>query len=243
MHDSTAPATESVHSENASPEPARARTPSPSEPETNSARSTVLGRVRSALSDRPPAPEVVRDYRTSTEPDVDVLSLFGERAAEYEATVHRVPAPDLPGTIADILAAHRAGDLAIPVDIPNEWLGAVEIPVRPDSEPLSVADLNGMSATLTGCAVAIAETGTIVLDAGTAQGRRLLTLLPDVHLCVVLQDQVVGTVPEAVARLSPTRPQTWISGPSATSDIELQRVEGVHGPRNLHIIVVEYPDE
>ena len=109
----------------------------------------------------------------------------------------------------------------------------------PDEPALSHADLDRLDGVLTGCAVAIAETGTIVLDAGADQGRRALSLLPDLHVCVVDVDLVVGSVPEAIARLDPTRPQTWISGPSATSDIELQRVEGVHGPRRLEVIVVE----
>jgi L-lactate dehydrogenase complex protein LldG len=107
-----------------------------------------------------------------------------------------------------------------------------------DDPPLSVADLDGADGVVTAAALAIALTGTVVLDTGTGQGRRILSLLPDLHVCVVRSDQIAATVPQAIARLDGRRPQTWISGPSATSDIELNRVEGVHGPRSLHIIVV-----
>ena len=106
---------------------------------------------------------------------------------------------------------------------------------------LSVQQLDGLDGALTGCAVAIAEVGAFVLDAGAAQGRRALVLVPDLHICVVREDQVVGLVPEAVGVLEEAvragRPLTFVAGPSATSDIELDRVEGVHGPRVLHVVV------
>jgi L-lactate dehydrogenase complex protein LldG len=128
----------------------------------------------------------------------------------------------------------------VPADLPREW--------RPDGveliggEGLTPAELDKLDGALTGCAVAIAETGTIVLDGGVAQGRRALTLVPDYHLCVVAEEQVTGLVPEAVELLEPAigqgRPLTFVAGPSATSDIELNRVEGVHGPRTLHVVIV-----
>ena len=121
---------------------------------------------------------------------------------------------------------------------PDKWLEATTVVRVPDDSPLTWDELDAIDGVITGCAVAIAETGTIVLDADADQGRRALSLLPDLHVCVVSADRIVGSVPEALARLDPTRPLTWISGPSATSDIELQRVEGVHGPRRLDVIIV-----
>ncbi|RFU42951.1 lactate utilization protein C [Actinomadura logoneensis] len=197
-----------------------------------SSRETILARVRSALADipfaeTPDAVPVPRDYaRTRTGPDL--IELLRDRLVDYRATVH------LDTPVAEL--ARARGRLMVPPGTPDEWLSGVDV-VR-DDPPLSPAELDRLDGVLTGCAVAIAETGTIVLDGGEAQGRRALTLVPDHHLCVVRRDQVVRTVPEALERLDPTRPLTWISGPSATSDIELNRVEGVHGPRTLEVAII-----
>ncbi len=172
------------------------------------------------------------------------MTLFAERLADYGVTVRRCAPASLPFAIAEAVRTRGLHSLAVPPDIPTAWLPA-GIDVRHDRE-LSNADLDRADGVLTGCAVAIAETGTIVLDGGARQGRRLLTLLPDYHLCVVGLDQIVGLVPEAIAWLGARpgdnrSPLTFISGPSATADIELKRVVGVHGPRTLAVIVVEEP--
>ena len=172
---------------------------------------------------------------------VALVALLVDRLVDYRATVHRCTAAGLAATIAEVLAGTRL--LVVPPGLPQPWLTAYDGPVARDGDPqpLSVADLDAPGVTaLTGCAVAIAETGTLILDAGPEQGRRALTLVPDRHVCVVRAGQVVPGVPQALARLAyPTRPLTFISGPSATSDIELNRVEGVHGPRQLDVIVVD----
>lgn len=203
------------------------------------ARAAVLGRIRDALADRPTPAGIPRDYQGSLPPGTSIAELFVERVSHYRATVHRTAAAALPSTIASVLSARGATRMAVPDGIPDGWLAGTQVERVADDPPLSYADLDRLDGVITGCAVAIAETGTIVLDGGPGQGRRALSLLPDLHLCVVRADQAVGSVPEALARLVPTRPQTWISGPSATSDIELQRVEGVHGPRILEVILVE----
>jgi L-lactate dehydrogenase complex protein LldG len=206
--------------------------------EPMSSRDRILSRVREALSDVPrtETPDdfpVPRAYEHSR-PGPDVVELLVDRLVDYKAEVHEVT--DVATAVAEALRRREVRRVVAPAGIPAEWLGEAE-PVR-DDPPLAAADLDALDGVVTGCAVAIAETGTIVLDAGADQGRRALTLVPDYHLCVVRLDQIVRTVPEAVERLSPSNPLTWISGPSATSDIELNRVEGVHGPRTLEILIV-----
>ena len=207
----------------------------------SAAREAVLARVRAALATGPAAAAPVpvpRGYRRSP-PDGDPVARFVERAGEYRARVDRVAPGDLAGALAAACAARGAARLAVPDDLPAAWRPyGVELV----GGPLTPAELDGLDGVLTGCALAIAETGTIAMDGGPAQGRRALTLVPDYHLCVALAEQIVATVPEAVARLGAAvrerrAPVTLISGPSATSDIELDRVEGVHGPRTLHVLV------
>jgi L-lactate dehydrogenase complex protein LldG len=208
-------------------------------PASESARDAVLARIRAALEDGPAPVVVPREYERTLPPDTDVLELFVERVSDYRATVHRTTAAGLPETIGAVLAERRAARIVTPPGLPTDWLTRTNAESTRDEPPLSHAALDALDGVVTGCAVAIAETGTIVLDAGPDQGRRAISLLPDLHVCVVIAGQVVGTVPEALERLDPARPQTWISGPSATSDIELQRVEGVHGPRTLDVILVD----
>jgi L-lactate dehydrogenase complex protein LldG len=201
-----------------------------------SAREEILGSVRRALgadgrlgsAGRQLTP-VPRGYRKRPEPD-DVVGLFVERVADYRAVVTRCGRTEVAEQIREALGS--ATRVVVPDGLGYPVPGAVR------DVGQSAAELDRLDAVVTEAWVAIASTGTIVLDHGMGQGRRALSLVPDLHVCVVRENQVVAGVPEAVARLSPTRPQTWISGPSATSDIELNRVEGVHGPRNLHVIVV-----
>jgi L-lactate dehydrogenase complex protein LldG len=212
-------------------------------------KETILWRVRRATRDvpegeRPEDVPVERGYRTEDDaPRDEIVDRFAENVAEYEATVHRVEEADLPGRIWEILEKRSLKRLVVPPLLPEAWIPE-GVEVLRDARPrLTNEELDGADGVLTGCALGISQTGTIVLDAGPAQGRRALTLLPDYHLCVVHEDQIVGLVPEAFARLEETvrgegRAVTFISGPSATSDIELNRVEGVHGPRALEVLIV-----
>lgn len=206
----------------------------------SAAKAEILTRLRGALSGdaRPGRVEVERSYRRTREEGIDLVGLFAERAADYRAVVRRTTGAGMVDTAADLLRRAGVRRLVAAPGLRLSWITATGAELLYDDPPLTNDQLDAADGVLTGCALAIAETGTIVLDAGPDQGRRVLTLLPDYHLCVVRADQIVGTVPEAIARLDPRRPQTWISGPSATSDIELDRVEGVHGPRTLHVLVL-----
>jgi L-lactate dehydrogenase complex protein LldG len=214
-----------------------------------SSRERILGRVRRALADvedvrqdnTPYEQAVPRDYLRehgdrSVEQTVDLLA---ENLADYRAIVHRCIAADLPATIAGMLAARGAKTVLVPPGLDPEWLAEAEAERVPDRAESTPHELDRVDSVVTACAVAVAETGTIVLDGSPDQGRRRITLVPDHHVCVVrVPEQVVSSVPQALERLDPARPLTWISGPSATSDIELDRVEGVHGPRTLEVVLV-----
>jgi L-lactate dehydrogenase complex protein LldG len=190
------------------------------------ARDEILGRIRSALASAPAAPAVPRDYRQPFEGSV--LELFVERVEDYRAVVTRCLSDQVEETVVAILDGART---VVPPELP--W----QLPHAVVDDGFTALELDEFDAVVTAAAVGIAVTGTVILDHGPAQGRRALSLVPDLHVCVVRTDQVVAGVPEAIARLDATRPQTWISGPSATSDIELNRVEGVHGPRTLHVVL------
>ncbi len=229
-----------------------------------SSRDQILGRVRTAIGTGPaarPGPDAAyaalpRPYlRAHHDPEAhDIVALFAERAADYRAVVERVAPVGLSAAIARTLGDRAAsgsaesprpappqalGAFMVPEGVPGEWVAGLPDAVRlvHDDPPLSAVQLDGLAGVVTGCAVAIAETGTIILDHGPGQGRRALTLVPDFHLVIVRADQVTADLAEAFARLDPGRPHTLISGPSATSDIELIRVEGVHGPRTLHVLL------
>ncbi|MBT3081637.1 LutC/YkgG family protein [Streptomyces sp. COG20] len=197
-----------------------------------SARDTVLGRVRDALALAPtPATAVPRGYRTGrTLPDGERLALFTDRLVDYRAEVHSCTAARTAQVVAGALRDHGARRIGVPAGLDPRWLDAYDGEVCPDTADIPAPQLDALDAVVTASAAACAETGTIFLDGSSGQGRRALSLVPDLHLCVVDLSAVA-------ARLVPERPTTLISGPSATSDIELERVEGVHGPRRLVVVI------
>jgi len=199
---------------------------------SGSAREEILARVRAATDG------ALSPARPTLQPSGPVsVDLFAERVADYRAVVERCADPEVGARVATAVAGLR-------VLVPEGLDPAIEAAVGEAGElvrdtGLTAAELDAVDVVVTEARVGIAETGTIVLDHGPGQGRRALTLVPDRHVCVVRADQVVADVPDAVALLDPARPHTWGSGPSATSDIELDRVEGVHGPRLLHVVLVD----
>jgi L-lactate dehydrogenase complex protein LldG len=204
------------------------------------ARAAILERIRSALGPVPAqTPAVPRDYHPAgADRGFDAVQRFSDRVADYDATVHRLQEGELDDVLTEVCRARGVRRLAV-AEVP--WTPR-DVELVRDDPPLSARDLDGVDGVLSGCALAIAETGTIVLDGAGASGRRALTLVPDLHLCVVRADQVVPAVPDAIAALEPAardrRPITFVSGPSATADIELNRVQGVHGPRTLDVFVL-----
>ncbi|HZC19094.1 MAG TPA: lactate utilization protein C [Rubrobacteraceae bacterium] len=215
-----------------------------------SAREEILRRIQRATYDvpkeeRPEDVPVERSYRKEDDaPHQETIERFAENVAEYEATVRRVSEAGLKEVITEVCQERGIRRLVLPPDVPEGWLPDGVEALRDDiGTRLTKQELDESDGVLTGCALGIAQTGTIVLDAGGGQGRRALTLLPDYHLCVVREEQIVSLVPQAFARLADAvkregRAVTFISGPSATSDIELDRVEGVHGPRTLEVLIV-----
>ncbi len=209
-----------------------------------SAREEVLARVRRAHAVAPPEErayaDLARDYRTTSDLAAETLvERLVDRLLDYKALVRHCTPGEVGRTVATALAERGARSVVVPAGLEPDWLAVVKSEVRVDEGQLTVAELDAVDGVVTGCAVAVAETGTLVLDGSPGQGRRVVTLIPDYHLCVVRADQVVADVPQLVAAVDLTRPVTMISGPSATSDIELNRVEGVHGPRTLEVVVVE----
>jgi L-lactate dehydrogenase complex protein LldG len=188
--------------------------------------------------------DIIREYRTTSDSDIaELTELLIDRLVDYRALVRQCPVDDLPAEITDALENRAARTVVAPMGLDPSWTASFSGRVLTDGpsadDQLSVSELDGVDGVITSCAVAIAETGTLTLDGSAGQGRRVLTLIPDYHLCVVFADQIVHDVPQALSRLEATRPLTMISGPSATSDIELNRVEGVHGPRTLEVIIVK----
>ncbi len=215
------------------------------------ARSLILGRIRDVVAANGERPEtaaaeharIERTYNQGASlPRDSCLQLFIDRLKHYQVEVHLCSRGEIAATVAGMVAARGKSGLLVPADIDPAWLSSGAF-VR--DEGLSYRDLDVSDGVLTGCSLGIATTGTIVLRHGPGEGRRALTLIPDYHLCVVLADQVVETVPEAFRILAASRSAlvTTISGPSATADIEMTRIRGVHGPRTLDVIVVDAPIE
>ena len=216
-------------------------------PDSTNHRAAILGSIRRSLGEPATVVAIAAEYaaiertytRTSRLDKHAVLDLFEDRLREYDAGVYHANLQSISRVVAEILVARGKTGLAIPAGLPADWLPQGFLF---DEADLFNADrLDKTQGVLTGCTVAIAETGSIVLQNAEAQGPRILSLVPDYHLCLVFADQIVATVPEAFERIEATSalPTTFISGPSATADIEMTRIKGVHGPRFLDVLLVD----
>jgi L-lactate dehydrogenase complex protein LldG len=206
----------------------------------STAREEILQRIATAVGSPAAAQPVVRAYRRAGAlSDEERVELFCRRVGEYRAEVQRIAEAEVAKLVSSTCAARDATRLVVPPGIPAAWR-STDLELL-DDHGLSAPELDQVDGALTGCTVAIAETGTIVLTASPLEGRRALSLVPDLHICVVREPQIVELLPEALATIAVNglsrQPITFISGPSATSDIELSRVEGVHGPRTLIVLV------
>lgn len=215
-------------------------------------KTVILKRIQNALGKKsevasiPDRASLPRDYnQKSTLDEKDRTQLFIDRVNEYKAEVEKISESSISIKISELCHKSDIKTLVVPSGLDEDWLAGIppEIKLLSDDPPLTNEELNSSNAVLTSCFLGVAQTGTIILDAGPGQGRRALTLLPDFHICVISESQIVGIFPEAIRQLNEVvknsgKPITMISGPSATSDIELNRVEGVHGPRKLHVLIV-----
>ncbi|WP_104111744.1 LUD domain-containing protein [Arthrobacter sp. N199823] len=209
-----------------------------------SAREDIMNRITTALRDQPVTPVVPREYRRASDMTAaQRLEQLVDRLIDYKANVFLTPAADVAARLAELLAG--SASIVVPHGLDQEWLaglkddaGTLSVHVDSPENRLTVTELDAVDAVVTAAATAVSETGTIMLDGSYDQGRRIISLVPDRHICILQAADIVEVLPEAIARLEATRPQTWISGPSATSDIELERVEGVHGPRTLDVIIL-----
>ncbi len=215
----------------------------------NSSKEKILNRIRDALGrdNERVKIEIDRSYeQNSTIEKEEIVHLFTERMGEYKAVVEQITETEISNRVHSICENAHIKKLVVPSGLNEEWLSGLTSTVsllKDSPEPLSKTELNDSDAVLTGCFLGVAQTGTIILNAGPGQGRRMLTLLPDFHICIIHRNQIVELIPEAVKKLQESvvadgAPVTFISGPSATSDIELKRVEGVHGPRKLHVLII-----
>ncbi|REE75419.1 L-lactate dehydrogenase complex protein LldG [Rhodococcus wratislaviensis] len=200
------------------------------------AREEILSRIRSALAEGLAPEPVPRDYHRQPASGPGDVEFFVHTVDDYRAQVHRADESTVAEIVTGLIA--EGARAVVPPDLPEAWRPRRDVVVDGAPAELSTLELDALDVVVTGCTLGIAATGTIVLDGGAGQGRRALTLVPDHHICIVRTDQIVDTVPQAFQTLDATKPLTFISGPSATSDIELNRVEGVHGPRTLDVVIV-----